>query len=72
CKILYLVQWEGYQGTDEETSWLPAMELDHAQELLVDFHTYYPQKPGPFPTQVQLALLSHTAMKSRKTIYHKI
>ncbi|KAF8223937.1 hypothetical protein L208DRAFT_1514453, partial [Tricholoma matsutake] len=49
CKILYLVRWEGYQGTDEETSWLPAMELDHSQELLTDFHTHYPQKPGPLP-----------------------
>ncbi|KAF8224006.1 hypothetical protein L208DRAFT_1514239 [Tricholoma matsutake] len=49
CKILYLVQWEGYQGTDEETSWLPVMELDHTQELLADFHTRYPQKPGPSP-----------------------
>ncbi|KAF8236860.1 hypothetical protein L208DRAFT_1522874, partial [Tricholoma matsutake] len=49
CKILYLVGWEGYQGTNEETSWLPVMELDHAQELLVDFHTHYLQKPGPLP-----------------------
>ncbi|KAF8219369.1 hypothetical protein L208DRAFT_1418340, partial [Tricholoma matsutake] len=50
CKILYLVQWEGYQGTDEETSWLPAMELNHAQELLAYFHNHYPQKPSPLPT----------------------
>ncbi|KAF8233833.1 hypothetical protein L208DRAFT_1553701, partial [Tricholoma matsutake] len=49
CKILYLVQWEGYQGTDKETSWLPVTELDHTQELLVDFHTCYLQKPGPLP-----------------------
>ncbi|KAF8220595.1 hypothetical protein L208DRAFT_1538985 [Tricholoma matsutake] len=45
----YLIRWEGYQGTDEETSWLHVMELDHAQELLADFHTRYPQKPGPLP-----------------------
>ncbi|KAF8233301.1 hypothetical protein L208DRAFT_1557295, partial [Tricholoma matsutake] len=38
CKLLYFVWWEGYQGTDEETSWLPATELDHAQELVTDFH----------------------------------
>ncbi|KAF8235943.1 hypothetical protein L208DRAFT_1533638, partial [Tricholoma matsutake] len=49
CKILYLIRWEGYQGTDEETSWLPVTELDHTQELLADFHTRYPQKPGPLP-----------------------
>ncbi|KAF8239255.1 hypothetical protein L208DRAFT_1475736, partial [Tricholoma matsutake] len=49
CKILYLVRWEGYQGTDEETSWLPVMELDHTQELLADIHIRYLQKPGPLP-----------------------
>ncbi|KAF8237255.1 hypothetical protein L208DRAFT_1517708, partial [Tricholoma matsutake] len=50
CKILYLVRWEGYQGTNEETSWLPVTELEHTQELLADFHTHYLQKPGPLPT----------------------
>ena len=49
CKLLYYVQWEGYQGTDEETLWLPATELDHAKELIADFHTQYPDKPGPLP-----------------------
>jgi hypothetical protein len=47
CKLLYLVRWLGYEGTDEETSWLPAIEMDHAQELLSDFHSRYPDKPGP-------------------------
>jgi hypothetical protein len=23
CKLLYLVKWSGYEGTDKETSWLP-------------------------------------------------
>ena len=27
CKLLYLVKWSGYEGTDEETSWLLANEL---------------------------------------------
>ena len=45
--ILYLVQWSGYEGTDEEISWLLATELDHASELLSDFHQKYPTKPGP-------------------------
>jgi len=26
CKLLYLVRWSGYGGTDEETSWLLATE----------------------------------------------
>lgn len=47
CKILYLVRWTGYEGTDEETSWLPATELEHAPDLLQAFHTSYPDKPGP-------------------------
>jgi hypothetical protein len=46
CKLLYFVRWAGYKGTDEENSWLPATELEHAQELLSDFHAQYLNKPG--------------------------
>ena len=49
CKLLYLVKWAGYKGTDEETSWLPASELRHASEVVSDFHLTYPSKPGPLP-----------------------
>jgi len=24
CRLLYLVRWAGYEGTDEETSWITA------------------------------------------------
>ena len=41
CKLLYLVHWLGYKNTDEELSWLPAMELKHADELISDFHSAY-------------------------------
>jgi len=47
CKLLYLVQWSGYEGTDEETSWLLATELGNATELLENYHVRYPDKPGP-------------------------
>ena len=47
CKLLYLVCWLGYKNTDEELSWLSATELKHADELVSDFHSAYPQKPGP-------------------------
>ena len=47
CKLLYLVKWLGYEGTDEETSWLPADELTHAPDLVEGFHQHYPNKPGP-------------------------
>jgi len=40
CKLLYLVRWTGYEGTNEETSWLTAD----------DFHKSYPEKPGPHPS----------------------
>jgi len=47
CKLLYLVQWSSYEGTDEETSWLLATELGNATELLEDYHVWYLDKPGP-------------------------
>jgi hypothetical protein len=47
CQLLYLVRWSGYEGTDEETSWLLATELGNASELVSDFHLAYPDKPGP-------------------------
>ena len=40
CKLLYLVCWTGYKGTNE---------LAHAKELVSDFHKAYPVKPGPEP-----------------------
>src|ERR1700731_3579733 len=47
CKLLYPVQWSGYEGTDEEMSWLPATELEHASKAVSDFHHAYLNKPGP-------------------------
>ena len=47
CKLLYLVRWTGYAGIDEETSWILAMELGNAPELVTDYHAAYPAKPGP-------------------------
>ena len=47
CKLLYLVCWTGYAGTDEETSWILASELGNAPELVSDIHQSYLAKPGP-------------------------
>ena len=47
CKLLYLVHWSGYEGTDEETSWILASELGNASELVEEFHQAYLRKPGP-------------------------
>ena len=55
CKYKYLVRWAGYEGTDEETSWLTADDLEHAQELVEEYHSQYPKpvpkarKPRPAP-----------------------
>ena len=43
----YLVHWMGYEGTDEETSWVAASNLANAPDLCASFHQCYPQKPGP-------------------------
>ena len=48
CQLLYLVHWAGYAGTDEETSWLLATELNHMSELVTRYHLKYPNKPGPY------------------------
>jgi hypothetical protein len=42
CNLLYLVHWAGYEGTDEEMSWVLVTELVN------DFHSAYPAKPGPW------------------------
>jgi hypothetical protein len=47
CPLQYLVKWAGYEGTDEETSWLIATELSNAPDLVADFHRVYPHKVGP-------------------------
>ena len=47
CKLLYLICWIGYAGTDEETSWILASELGNAPKLVADYHVAYPAKPGP-------------------------
>jgi hypothetical protein len=42
CDLLYLVHWAGYEGTNEETSWVLVTEI------VTDFHSAYPAKPRPW------------------------
>jgi len=35
--------------TEEESNWLPTLELTHASDLISDFHQAYSNKPGPLP-----------------------
>src|SRR5258708_19143249 len=45
-RLHYLVRWMGYEGMDEETSWISAQDLAHTPELRKLFHQRYPDKPG--------------------------
>jgi hypothetical protein len=45
--LVYLVKWTGYEGTPDESSWEPAVHLQHAPDLVHEFHRQYPDKPGP-------------------------
>jgi len=47
CKLLYKVIWLGYEDTDNDSEWLPATELEHAKELVNNFHLKYSTKSGP-------------------------
>ena len=47
CRLQYLVKWSGYEGTDEETSWILTSKLKHATESMADFHLANLDKPGP-------------------------
>ena len=42
-KLQYRVQWTGYA----ELTWEDAANITNATDLLHDFHTRYPRKPGP-------------------------
>src|SRR5258708_7470695 len=44
--LCYLVHWSGYEGMEEETSWVSAQDLEHAQEVVRVFHHHYLAKPG--------------------------
>ena len=45
--LLYLIQWSGYEGTLDKYLWTPASDLENAAELVSEFHSLYPGKPGP-------------------------
>ncbi|MBW0470092.1 hypothetical protein O181_009807 [Austropuccinia psidii MF-1] len=44
-KIWYLVEWKGFSQDPERSTWEPA-------ENLKDFHSLYPDKPGPNSSRV--------------------
>jgi hypothetical protein len=45
-RLEYLVEWLGYEGTDEHVGWEPKDHLESSAELINDFHTRRPDKPS--------------------------
>ncbi|MBW0579836.1 hypothetical protein O181_119551 [Austropuccinia psidii MF-1] len=46
-KLWYLVEWKGFSQDLERSTWEPAENLRNCPELVKDFHSLYPDKPGP-------------------------
>ena len=43
----YLVEWLGYENTEEAVGWEPVENLDGASEAIEEFHAKFPDKPSP-------------------------
>ncbi|MBW0486775.1 hypothetical protein O181_026490 [Austropuccinia psidii MF-1] len=46
-KLWYLVEWKGLSQDPERSTWEPTKNLKNSPELIKDFHSLYPDKPGP-------------------------
>ena len=44
-QLQYLVHWQGYDVSED--SWEPAINLEHAQEIVQEYHQANPTKPKP-------------------------
>jgi len=66
CELFYLVCWTGYKGTDQEHSWISAVNLTHTNKATEEYHERYPNKPGPncFRPEHDTTVACH--MKARK------
>lgn len=47
CQLRYFVRWEGYTSHEREREWVSAEDYDFDEEIVIAFHTQYPDKPGP-------------------------
>ncbi|MBW0534401.1 hypothetical protein O181_074116 [Austropuccinia psidii MF-1] len=45
--LWYLVEWKGFSEDPERTTWEPASNLTNSSDLVEDFPSFYPDKPGP-------------------------
>ncbi|MBW0594229.1 hypothetical protein O181_133944 [Austropuccinia psidii MF-1] len=46
-KLWYLVEWKGFSQDPERSTWESAKHLNNYPDLCKDFHSLYPDKPGP-------------------------
>ncbi|MBW0574659.1 hypothetical protein O181_114374 [Austropuccinia psidii MF-1] len=46
-KLWYLVEWKVFSQDPERSTWEPAKSLNNFPDLVKDFHSLYPEKPGP-------------------------
>ncbi|MBW0465687.1 hypothetical protein O181_005402 [Austropuccinia psidii MF-1] len=46
-KIWYLVKWKGFSQDSEGSTWEPTESLKNFPELVKNFHSLDPDKPGP-------------------------
>ncbi|MBW0532319.1 hypothetical protein O181_072034, partial [Austropuccinia psidii MF-1] len=51
-KLWYLVEWKGFTEDPERTTWEPNSNLTNSQDLVKDFHSLYPDKPGPNTSRI--------------------
>ncbi|MBW0531551.1 hypothetical protein O181_071266 [Austropuccinia psidii MF-1] len=51
-KLWYLIEWKGVSEDPERTTWEPASNLTNSPDLVKDFHSFYPDKPGPNTSRV--------------------
>ncbi|MBW0493633.1 hypothetical protein O181_033348 [Austropuccinia psidii MF-1] len=51
-RLWYLVEWKGFNEDPERTTWEPASSLTNSPDLFKDFHTLYPDEPGPNTSSV--------------------
>jgi hypothetical protein len=45
-RLEYLVEWKGFEGTPEETTWEPSSYVDSLPDLIRAFHDSNPDKPS--------------------------
>ncbi|MBW0470374.1 hypothetical protein O181_010089 [Austropuccinia psidii MF-1] len=51
-KLWYLLEWKGFSEDPERTAWEQASNLTNSPDLVKDFHSLYPDKPGPNTSRV--------------------